>query len=194
MNTIFKKVATGTAVLALSTTVFAGATFAAGTSSVIDSGTLKMDAITVTDFKAITLDGTTQEVSASIETFTITDATGFGAGWKVTANASQFSQNPEGPPLGANPLSIGSLVLDESPTINKIDTNSDDPTKITKSGRLMAIDSATSATQTILSAPVGEGMGSYKVDEIPMTLTLKPSEVYEGTYSSTITVTLTATP
>ena len=65
MNTIFKKVATGTAVLALSTTVFAGATFAAETVSPTASinGTpsaVVNNVVTSKLFTNVDLDGTTQ--------------------------------------------------------------------------------------------------------------------------------------
>jgi len=182
MNTIFKKVATGTAVLALSTTVFAGASFAAGTSSVITPGSLTMTGISATELGAKTLDGTTQTVTASIEPFTITDSTGSGSGWNVSIKASQFKQAD-----GLHPLDLGALNL-EAPTLLAVG-DSDSTDTIAKTGGKIDL-----APVKILAAQVEGGMGIYTVDPIEMTLTLMPKEVHAGTYTSTITSTLTAGP
>ncbi|WP_019415120.1 WxL domain-containing protein [Paenisporosarcina sp. TG20] len=183
MNSVLKKLVTGTAVLALSMTAFASSSFA--TTSEITGGSLSYTGITTTNFPAITLDGKTQSITAQIDTFDITDARGTGAGWNVSVSASQFSQT-----AGANPLALGALLLDEPTVSEKAGVEgSSNPASITKLGGKIDL-----AAVKILSAAVSTGMGTYTVPAIPMTLTLMPKEIYAGTYTSTITATITSGP
>jgi len=187
MNTIFKKVATGTAVLALSTGVFAGATFAAGNTTEINGGARSLTGATTSEFTGVTLNGKIQTVTANINSFTIMDATGSGAGWDFNVSATLFNHSTEGD------LSAGSLILD-IPTITAIEEGSDEENTILFPSEPVSIDNALATPVAILSAEADGGMGTYTVGAIPMTLTLMPNEVYSGTYTSTITTTLTAGP
>ena len=198
MNTMFKKFATGTAALALMTTVFASTTMAADTTTTITPGDFKTSEITVSPFKDSTsgtavdisaglkLTGTTQTLTTAIDVFDIIDASGSGSGWKVNVSATQFSQGGTTPNL----LTTGALKLTSSPTITALDDNSDAAANIVKA-QPASIDGS---DVKLLSAPAGEGQGSYQVAALPLELTLKPSEVYAGTYNSTVTVTLTTGP
>lgn len=186
MNSFFKKLVTGTAVLALSMSAFASVSLAANTSTIISGGSLGYTGITATNFESVTLNGTTQTVGAQIDAFNITDARGTGAGWNVSVSATQFSHDVRTEKLAAGALGLA------APTVTKVDENSDLVTTIsTLSG---TIDNDTAIPVKILSAAVDGGKGSYSSALIPMTLTLMPKEVYAGTYTSTITATLTATP
>ncbi|WP_017381812.1 WxL domain-containing protein [Paenisporosarcina sp. TG-14] len=182
MNSIFKKLVTGTAVLALLMTAFASASLAA--TSEVTGGSLGDSGITATNFEAVTLDGTTQTVTAQINSFTITDATGSGAGWNVSVAATQFMDG-----TGLKPLAAGALGL-AAPAVTLVEDNSDPISTITTSSGI--IDNGVAVE--ILSAALNGGKGSYSIASIPMTLTLMPKEVYAGTYTSTITTSLTTGP
>lgn len=187
MNSFFKKLVTGTAVLALSMTAFASASLAedTSTSTVITGGTLNYTGITATNFEGIVLNGAIQTVAAQIDAFTITDPSGTGAGWDIAVSASQFN-NPLTPTL----LSAESLTI-AAPTVTEGEGSSVASDIASLGG---GIDNNLTTPVTILSADTAEGMGSYSVGAIPMTLTLVPKEVYAGTYTSTITATLTTGP
>lgn len=184
MTTMFKKFATGSAALALTVTVFAGTTLAAetGVNSTITGGELKLSAISATAFEETLLDGKIQNSTASIQPFTVTDARGTGTGWDVSITATAFT-NPEAPKaLSANTLTIA------EPTVSEGEGSSL-AANLAKLGG--AIDNG---PVKVLTAATAEGMGTFEVDAIPMTLNLKPSEVYAGTYSTTVSVTLTNGP
>ncbi|QBP41962.1 WxL domain-containing protein [Paenisporosarcina antarctica] len=186
MNSIFKKLVTGTAVLALSMTAFASASLATDSSTEITGTSLPtLSPVVTSSFNSITLDGKTQVVTAKINTFDVTDATGTGNGWNVTVSATQFTQA-----AGANPLATGALSL-AAPVVNEKELGSSNFANITKS-TVGLIDVVTPLT--LLTALAGEGMGTYTVSDIPMTLTLLPKEVYAGTYTSTITTTIESGP
>jgi hypothetical protein len=183
MNSIIKKLVAGTAVLALSTTVFASASLAADSSTTILGGTVGISPVETGQFNGITLNGTTQKVQAQINTFDITDARGTGEGWNVTVSASPFTSLKN--TLDANALNL------TAPIVSKIDLGSSELSTITASPGI--IDNGIAPVK-VLSAAADGGMGSFRVATIPMELTLKPHEVYAGTYTSTITATLTTGP
>jgi len=110
-----------------------------------------------------------------------------------TVEAPEFPAVPGTPavlsPLGTLPLSsleLGTVSIAVAPT-------GAGSTAITNIAVLQGkIDTAVGIN--ILSAPVDEGMGTYTVSMLPMTLTLKPATTYAGTYTSTVTQTLTSGP
>lgn len=185
MTTIFRKFATGTAALALMTTVFAGTTLAAdtGVDSTITGGNLELSAISATAFSGTTLNGEIQEdTTASIQPFTIKDARGTGTGWNLSISATPFT-NPVAPKaLSPNTLTIAA------------------PATEAVTGSSLAADLAAlggaidNGSVKVLTAEVNEGMGTFNIASIPMALNLKPSEVYAGKYSTTVSVTLTNGP
>lgn len=186
MNSFFKKIATGTAALALTTTVFASSAFAAETSTVITGEDVTITNTTADAFPGVTLDGTTKTITASLSNFDVTDARGTGTGWNVAIEATPFN-NPTAP-AGKSTLSTGSLNL-MAPTVIKNDEGSSDLNTITTAGGNIDAGSV-----KVLSAAENGGMGSYNASANGMTLTLLPKEVYAGTYTSNITVTLTTGP
>jgi len=188
MNSIFNKLVTGTAVLALSITVFASNSMAAetGVNAQITGTDLTLSVIEATAFDAVTLDGTIQTgTGALINSFNVTDARGTGAGWDVAVSSTQFTN-----PATTTVLSAGSLTLG-APNVTEGDGSSAASDIVSEGGN---IDNDAATPVTILSAGTDEGMGSFTVDSIPMTLTLLPKEVYAGTYTSTVTVAFTAGP
>ena len=188
MTTVFKKFATGSAVLALMTTVFATGALADDsdvTTNITGTESVVLTPIAASSFgAAVTLDGTTQTVTgAAIGTFDVTDARGTGAGWDIAVSATPFLHDTNG-----KSLSPGSLTLD-APVVEVNDSNSSPTTSVATLGG--AIDNG---AVTILSAGTDGGMGGYTISPMAMELELKPKEVYEGTYTSTVTVALTTGP
>ncbi len=58
------------------------------TQVVVTGGSLSVDRPDVGDFTPVTLDGTPQTTTATMEAFGVADATGTGAGWRLTAQAT----------------------------------------------------------------------------------------------------------
>lgn len=184
MNPLFNKIAAGTAVLALTFTLFSTSSLAAETGAEITGGSVSLSAVTASSFGVLPLDGTTQTIKAPLNTFDVTDARGTGEGWKVSVVAGQFTDSTSG-----NVLEAGSLAID-APSVSLKDDGSSALTTITQAGGV--IDNGTGVK--LLSAAVNGGMGSYTVAPASMTLTLKPGTVYAGNYASTVTVSLTTGP
>ena len=162
-----------------------GAGAADGTQVVVTAGTLSITNPAAADFASRTIDGTAQTTTASLDAFTVTDATGSGAGWRVTAQASQFTYVPA---VGTTrTLAAGSLSV-STPTVAANGTTSPDPTV---SAGPFTIDVA-SAVQ-VASAAVDTGMGAYDFGATTMTLSL-PADVYAGTYTSTVTISVVSAP
>ncbi len=140
-------------------------------------------ALTETDLTGQTITNT-----ASLDNFTATDATGSGAGWKITVQASAFTNGTAG-----QNLPLGSLSL-AKPNVAADGTTSPLPSV------LMADDTPIDVTSPVIlaSAAANEGMGEYVFDfdssASDLTLTLPPATTYAGTYTSTITWTVVSGP
>ncbi|WP_102028373.1 WxL domain-containing protein [Salirhabdus sp. Marseille-P4669] len=149
----------------------------------ISGGALQVEEFTVGRVD-VTLTGATQDVKATISDFDVIDPSGTGAGWNVHMLASQFTD------ASGNTLPTGSLEVD-APTLTA-ESGSSSAASITKSGG--TLDNGTGVT--ILSAPTGEGKGTFTVNFGADALNLKllPKDVKAGTYTSTITVTIDSGP
>lgn len=155
--------------------------------AVITGGDLGIEDLAVADFTSITLDGTTKTIDATVNPVILTDATGTGNGWTVSLKASKFT-NATAQNISLNTLSDDSLVLG---TVSVV--AGDDSTPITNiTTEAGAIDNALGVS--IVNATTNEGMGKYTISMEPMELTLLPKEAKAGTYTSTVTVTLTSGP
>ncbi|WP_163969697.1 WxL domain-containing protein [Oceanobacillus halotolerans] len=143
-----------------------------------------VDRLSVGTFSAVTLNGEVQNTQAQIDSFEITDPRGSGAGWNVVMTASPFvSTDGEG-----NELPVDALTV-EAPTLTALN-ESTSTDNIQKTG-----GTVDNTGTTILSAPVGEGLGRYSVSFNPEDLDLRiPAGAYTGTYTSTITVTINNGP
>ncbi|MGI2327626.1 WxL domain-containing protein [Planococcus sp. YIM B11945] len=187
MTTMFKKFATGTAALALMTTVFASTTMAAeGTSTTEIQGAenVTMTGVSTSNFGMVQLSGATQTTTAQLDIASIIDARGTGDGWNVTVKAQPLSLTEDGSVLSENKLTLA------VPTVQKVDGGSSEVSTIATSGG--NIDNANGVN--ILTAQGNGGMGSFTIDPIAMTLTLLPKEVFSGNYSTTVSVELTNGP
>ena len=150
------------------------------TSVEVSGGSLSFTNPAVADFDPVALTGVAQTPATDLDAFTVTDATGTGAGWHVTAQATQFA--------GADKdLALGSLSMSE-PTVDANGTTSPDPTV---NGGPYTIDALSAVT--IASAAVDEGMGKYDFGATTLTLSL-PADVYADTYTSTVTISAITAP
>ncbi|MBK5211695.1 MAG: hypothetical protein JJE36_05210 [Coriobacteriia bacterium] len=183
--------------------------------AVITGGTLAITELGIANFTPVTLTGIEQTTTAVVADTELTDPTGLGDGWKVSLQASAFTLDAahsilltggiasivgtgtvEAPEFAAvlsslGTLPQGSLQLDTvSIAVAPTGAGSTDVTNMTVAqGK---IDTATGIN--ILSAPIDAGMGTYTVSMLPMTVTLEPATTYAGTYTSTVTQTLTSGP
>jgi hypothetical protein len=160
------------------------------TSVTIAGGTLEYTTpLTAANFPTVTLDGTPKLVTANVNPYVVTDSRGGSAGWNLTIQASQFSNAnsdtlPQGslrmalPPLPtkdpvANPLGLPPTV---QPTLDAID-----------GGSAQKLASAAAAPLV--------GAGAWTFTPLPGALTLTvPGVAPPGTYTSTITTTLSTGP
>lgn len=163
--------------------------------AVVTGGTLAIAELAIAPFTTVLLDGTTQTTTAVVTDTTLTDSRGSGDGWQVSLKASAFTLAPADLLLAAVGA-VGTLPLSslELGTVSiAVATTGAGSTAITN----IAISQGkidTTAGINILSAPLNEGMGTYTVSMTPMTLTLLPASAYAGTYTSTVTETLTTGP
>lgn len=140
------------------------------------------------DFPATTLNGAPQIKAADINPFKVTDSRGGSAGWHLSIAASQFSS-------GASTLPSGSLTMAVPPVPTTTLTNLG--VAPVPNAALAATPIDGGSTQVIASAaavPLG-GAGAWTFTPVAGALTLTvPPAVAPGTYSSTITTTLSTGP
>jgi hypothetical protein len=165
--------------------VFAAAAFASDATNVlITGGSLTITNPTVGDFTGVTLDGQTKTTTATVDTFSVTDATGTGLGWQVNVSASPFVQwAGDAAVSGGRELPLSSLSL-AAPTVAANGTTSAAPS-ITD-GPYM-IDNGTGVK--IASAAINAGMGKYDFTQAatPLTLSLPAATTYAVQYHSVVT-------
>jgi hypothetical protein len=198
------------AALALGLALFSGQAFAATSVNTVanqgvNGGTRDVSATATAQFSPVSLDGTTKVSTANPGSLTLQDNTGSGAGWHVSAQATQFSEKA---PAGgfasgttAKTLPTGSLtVANTGSSITQNGTTSPSPTW---KSTLFTLDNGTPVN--IISANANQGMGNYTVafGTSALALTLVPASTYTDStnypsgatpYESTITYTITTGP
>ncbi|HEO8419713.1 MULTISPECIES: WxL domain-containing protein [Bacillaceae] len=181
---MIKKLFATVSTLAIIGSALVGGQSAFAATTAIEGGSLSFGTQpSVDNFGSVTLNGQVQNSTAAVSAFTVIDATGTGDGWNVVVKADQFTDSANGLTLPTNSIDI------DLPTVTA-DTGASELATISKaSGK---IDSSTGVK--ILSAAEGGGMGTYNVDANNLTLTLQPKDVKAGTYTSTISVTVTTGP
>jgi hypothetical protein len=152
-----------------------------GTSVLVSSGSLSISNPAADDFTAVTLNGSSQTTTAPLAGFTATDARGTGAGWHVTAQATQFAG-------GGFTLPTGSLLLSAPTVAAAVGTTSPNPTIVTGP---YTID--TVGASQIASAALDEGMGTYNFSATTLTLAVSAS-AHAATYLSTVTISQITAP
>ncbi len=145
-----------------------------------------------------TLSGDEQTIKADLDPIIAYDATGTGAGWKISVEAKQFTEDTPAsgfkPGTTARTLPLGSLSLTAPSTIiaaavagGKITTS---PLPNLVAPATAAIDNGSSVK--IVSADPNKGMGGYQI-KFPsnaLALTLNPAT----TYTDSVNYPSTATP
>jgi hypothetical protein len=173
----------------------------------VQGGSLSITAPAVTtDFGNITLTTGSQVANASIGTLSVVDATGSGAGYKVMVQASQFTEvTPGGGWAGgtsAKTLPLSSLKLGVPSSVTAVGGTTS-PAPAVQIGAATVIDSGSQVK--LLSAAVGNGMGSYDVafaaNALGLTVDVATAQVdptnYSGVptpYASTITWSIVTGP
>ena len=158
----------------------------------INAGVLSLGDILVGDFDALNVTGTEQETKATMDPFTVSDLRGgAGAGWQLTAQASQFTS------LGGNTIPTGSLEM-LAPAVDPqsiLDNVAAPPIPATGPHTLDNGSASTIATAAagVLGLPSGTGDWTFLNVADSLTLTV-PADVIPYTYSSTVTMTVSAAP
>jgi hypothetical protein len=178
------------AVALLASLLLPGAALASGnsTSVTLTAGSLSFSTTpSASNFPSTALTGAAQTIHTNLATWGVDDATGSGAGWHVTFQASQFS--------GTGPITLpeGSLVL-TAPVAAASGINLAVPPLL--QGATFTLDAG--AAVPIAHALAGTGQGSWTFTQSNLTggdlaLTI-PANATAGTYTSNITFTLAAGP
>src|SRR5688572_7158659 len=198
------------AAIGLLTAVATGAQAATGgaTSVAVRAGTSgpSVGALEPGSFGAVTLNGQDQVTHASLSSYEVTDATGTGAGWKVTFKASRFActAGTGQCPAGGDTLDAGLLKI-AKPTVACATGDACQNRAAAPTGGISgetALDGDSSAAAvTVVSAAVGTGMGKYTVtpgafaSDASKSLQLQlPAYAYAATYTSTLTIDISTGP
>ncbi len=141
--------------------------------------------VTLTTTTLNGLDQTTTSASGS-NSWTAADATGSGNGWNLTIEATDFSDGgSQAIDIDAGDQAFQIQLLDGNVGVTAGNTQ---PTSSV--GTLTSMASGTPLK--FLSAAAGDGMGTYTL--APNFSLMLPAELYAGTYTSTITVTIVSGP
>jgi hypothetical protein len=166
---------------------FAGAAQAAtdDTSVTLTGGTLALTAPTFGDFPGAILDGAADSQAATASDWSVNDPRGSGLGWEVSMSASPLV-DPRTADGGVDDVTMTGAVLSiAEPTASAaVGNSSTAPT--TLGGNI-------STGVKVADANAGEGLGDWALAQGATDLTLDtPAYARAGTYTSTITTTLTA--
>lgn len=170
----------------------------------LNPGTLSLTAPDTLTWTA-TLTGAPLQVADALtgdQSLTVDDATGSGAGWALTATATQFTTGGGSP---ATLTTAGTLSVNGSPTSETADTAPDAVCTVAgdctlPSGNLesypvpVTTDGSTAAT--LYTAAASSGFGSIllgSADPIGWWLSL-PSNTLAGTYTSTVDLNIVSGP
>jgi len=151
----------------------------------VNAGTLDFDptgAPAIGDFTAVTLDGTPQLTSLTVDPFTIIDSTGSADGWKVVLTIPDLV-NDRGTPLvpGDDDTILASNVSMSAPVVTA--AAGADMTGVVAHASAGGFN----AGEKIVTATVAHGEGTYRVSPRILKLTV-PDTALVGTYTSAGTV------
>jgi len=155
---------------------------------------LTISPVSVADFGSVQLDGTAQNLTASISDFTVADTRLVSTGWKVTTSATQFAEWDPTADGGAgayvpggHTFPNGSLRMLE-PTVTGGDGTPDTTAVVTPGPYYIDGAAVLIATGPLLAT------GTYTFTQGgPLRLTV-PARAYAGTYRSDVTISLDAGP
>lgn len=142
---------------------------------VLEGGNLTVTPASIT-FAAFTLDGTDHyNVVGTTAAWNATDATGSGLGWHVTIVATVPTN------AGSKTIATAGFEMELLDTAITFTDGNTKPISSFNTAKALGIEA-----QTLVSAAIGEGMGSYT---LAPTFTLDvPAETYAGTYNNTVFV------
>jgi hypothetical protein len=167
----------------------ASALAAGNTTSInLTGGTLSFSTTpSASDFATTALTGAQQTINTNLASWGVDDATGSGAGWHVTMEASQFSGT------GGITLPTGSLAL-TTPVVTPAGINLAVPPLA--QGATFTLDNGSAVT--VVDALAGTGQGAWTMTQSnlaggDLALTV-PADAAAGTYTSDLTFTLASGP
>jgi hypothetical protein len=169
------------------------------TSITIQGGTLDYTTpFTAGDFPTTTLNGLPQLVTANVNPYIVNDATGSGSGWNLALSATQFTCTTSGT-CGTTKFPAGSLRVAQLAVPSTDVGNLASLPIINPLSGLLGIDTAVGTTYKIiqsgaLAGPLlGTGRWTFTPPVGGLAVTV-PASTNPGTYTSTITSTLSSGP
>lgn len=125
---------------------------------------------------------TTTDITGSVD-LTVDDSSGSGAGWVVSLQASSFTWSASDNSTATTAPDIASSAMQV--TVGIVPTSDNAPTKVSGA-------QAMGSSRTLLSAVANKGEGTYIV---PLTIGVTiPANARAGTYTSTLTTTMSVSP
>jgi hypothetical protein len=150
------------------------------TSVTLTGGTIALAPPTFGDFPGAILDGSADSQSASVSGWGVNDPRGTRLGWQVSMAASPLSTG------GGTPIIMtGAVVTVAEPVATPVDPTNESTAPTTLGGDI-------SAGVNVATAAVDAGLGDWALAQGATDLSLAtPANARAGTYTSTITTTLT---
>jgi len=165
--------------------------FADTTGVAISGGGFTGPTLTVNAFSDYTL-GDTSMPTATWAIGAVSDLSGTGAGWGVSLTLTQLLSTTDSKTLPA-----GSISVTTAPIVSTLDASS--LTGITPVSDATVLDTAATTTLagtavSLVSAGSGDGMGTYQISSLGVTLAINSHTAFSRVYASTATVSTTETP
>ena len=147
------------------------------------AGPLSISTPTADAVASVPLDGTAQSASVPLNGLTVTDATGTGAGWHLSVQATPLQTTDRQLPVGSLRLCC--------PGLDRVDWVS--PGHLPTTAAACLLDTA-SAVVVTNADPGDAGMGSFSSGG-PSTIVVNvPADTSAGTYRSTVYISLITGP
>ena len=160
------------------------ATSTVDASTYITPGTLSMQPSPVTQPTSVTLDGTNQTETFSVP-ITVNDDTGSGAGWDLTVSLTAFTNS-------GHTLSASAAQISTQPGIACSGSGTCTNPTVSGVSYPLVLTADGSTTSKFFNASANTGMGHFTIT--PAFAVTIPADSYAGTYSSTLTVSITSGP
>jgi len=140
------------------------------------------------DFGSLALSGLVQTQPGTTTNWVANDPTGNGAGWNVTIAAADFKRNGDLAgsekliPVGGFKMTLlnSAITPFDASVVSPVPTSS------------ISADTVLGVAQKFVSADVDKGMGKYNM--LPTFKLVVPADTYAGSYTSQVTLVITAAP